>query len=184
MNAEWFFIAMILVVTAMGGTAFWYAQKQRRRDAATWEALLARLEPVDRSAIQAVALDLFDETGQRRSSEDLDSLDSQQIWNLLGGLEGLEALEHNCEVLIDLAAYVQKWYPQAVVVAEQLRLSAREVQFHLSRLKGAARTGNLQSSFADYAERAVATYYRMTRSVLALYEHAEMPGFNSLQQAI
>jgi len=93
-------------------------------------------------------------------------------------------LERNCQVLVDLAAYVQRTYPEALMVAEQLRLNAREIEWHVSRLKGAAQTGNLQASFADYAQRAVVTYYRMTRNVLALYDHAGFNRLAELQQAI
>jgi hypothetical protein len=184
MNAELFFIAMIVLVAVMAAVAFWFIRKARLRDMATWESLVAKLEPVDRRAVAAIALDLFDESGARRSGNDTDLLDPSEVWDMVGGLTGLEAMERNCAVLIDIAAYVQRWYPEAVVVAEQLRLNAREVQFHLGRLKGAARTGNLHSAFADYAQRAVATYYRMTRSVLALCEHAHAPGLAALEQAI
>ena len=71
------------------------------------------------------------------------------------GLKGLEVLETNSEVLIDLAFYLQQWYPEALVIAERLRLDARELKWHVARLKGAAQTGNLQISFPFYAQRAV-----------------------------
>jgi hypothetical protein len=69
-------------------------------------------------------------------------------------------------------------------VAEQLRLNAREIEWHIGRLKGAAQTGNLESSFADYAQRAAVIYYLMTKHVLSLYEQARLPELAELQQAI
>ena len=107
-----------------------------------------------------------------------------QSGTLLGGMEGLEELEKNCQVLVELAAYLQRWYPEAVVVAEQLRLSAREIEWHVGRLKGAAQTGNLQAAFGDYAQRAVTTYYFMTRHVLELYDRAGFAGLAELQSAL
>src|SRR3569833_1529241 len=103
-------------------------------------------------------------------------MDGVEMNSKLGGLEGLEILERNCQVLNDLAAYVQRQYPEANEVAEQLRLNAREVEWHVGRLKGAAQTGNLQSAFADYAQRTVVIYYVMTRNVLELYTRASLPG--------
>ena len=100
------------------------------------------------------------------------------------GLKGLETLERNCAVLVDLVFYVQQWYPEALVLAEQLRKNAREIEWHVSRLKGAEKTGKLESSFADNAQRAVATYYVMTRRVLALYEQLNVPGLIELQRAL
>ena len=103
---------------------------------------------------------------------------------MVGGLEGLEVLEKNSEVLIKLACYVQQWYPEALVVAERLRLDARELQWHVGRLKGAAQKGNLQVSFPFYAQRAVVSYYLMTRRVLSLYEAGNFSMLADLQRAL
>jgi hypothetical protein len=111
-------------------------------------------------------------------------LDPSQVWKLTGGLKGLEALEKNSEVLIDLAFYVQQWYPEAVVIAERLRLDARELKWHIERLKGADQKGNLQISFPFYAQRAVVSYYRMTRRVLSLYEAGNFSLLADLQKAL
>jgi hypothetical protein len=47
---------------------------------------------------------------------------------LIGGLQGLEVLEKNSDVLIELAFYLQQSYPEAIVIAERLRLDARELK--------------------------------------------------------
>jgi hypothetical protein len=99
-------------------------------------------------------------------------------------LDGLEVLETNSEVLIDLAFYVQQWHPEALVIAERLRLDARELKWHVARLKGAARTGNLEISFPFYAQRAAVTYYLMTRRVLGLYEAGNFSMLADLQKAL
>jgi hypothetical protein len=93
-------------------------------------------------------------------------------------------LEANCEVLVDLAFYVQQWYPEALLVAEQLRLSAKEIKWHLERLKSAQQTGKLESSFTMYAQPAVATYYLMTRRVLALYEEGNLAMLADLRNTL
>jgi hypothetical protein len=103
---------------------------------------------------------------------------------MVGGLKGLEVLEANCAVLVDLAFYVQQWYPEALVVAEQLRLSARDIEWHVGRLKSAQQTGKLESAFTMYAQPAVATYYLMTRRVLALYEERNLAMLADLRNAL
>ena len=149
------------------------------------EALLKRLASVDRDKIAQIAVDLNGpEWPVGTHPEAQPELESWQVWELIGGMEGMEALAANCEVLIDLACHVQQWYPEALPVAEQLRLSAREIQWHLERLQGAERRGNLQAAFPDYAQRAVATYYGMTRHVLALYEASDVAGLQALQAAL
>jgi hypothetical protein len=166
-------------------TALIHSWLRARRSAdSTWEDLLKQLTWIDRDAIAQIALDVVAESGEPRPQNEGFALEPSAIWSLLGGLNGLEVLEHNCHVLVELAAYVQRSYPEALVVAEQLRLNAREIEWHVGRLKGAAQTGNLQSSFANYAQRAVVTYYLMTRHLLALYDHAGFPRLAELQQAI
>ena len=178
-----FLIIVAIVVAGLVGTAVYYLLRARRASKSSWASILARLIPVNNQNIAIVAHDLIDDDGKVRST-DTPELEPEAIWDLLGGLDGLETLGANCDVLIDLAAYVQLWHPEALVVAEQLRLNAREIKWHIERLEGAAKTGNLRSSFADYAQRAAATYYLMTRHLLDLYTAANIPGLNDLQAAL
>jgi hypothetical protein len=149
-----------------------------------WEQLLASLTWIDRNNIALVALDLVDESGRPKGSHEGATLEPAELWELVGGLEGLKILERNSEVLIELACYVQQWYPEALVVTERLRLDARELKWHVGRLKGAAQKGNLQISFPFYAQRAVVTYYLMTRRVLSLYEAGNFSMLADLQKAL
>jgi hypothetical protein len=171
----------VVAVVAITVRSYYRVHRSSHRD---WERLLKRLTFVDRGFIAEVALDIIDESGQQRRDESCAALESSQIWRLVGGLEGLEVLEANCAVLIDLAFYVQQWYPEALAVAEQLRLSAREVEWHIQRLKGAQKTGKLESAIPMNAQRAVATYYLMTRRVLALYEKGNLAMLADLQKAL
>jgi hypothetical protein len=179
-----FVVLAVLLLVALVGIPLRHYVRARKSSESTWEDLLGRLTWIDPNSIATIALDMINESGQPQQRESAFALDPSTIWTLLGGLEGLQTLEHNCQVLVELAAYVQKWYPEALVVAEQLRLNAREVEWHVNRLQGAAQTGNLQASFAQYAQRAVATYYLMTRHVLALYQQANVPGLVELQRAL
>ncbi len=179
-----FLIALAIFFLLLAAAAARYYIRAWKTSKSSWENLLGRLIAVDREKIALIAADLIaepDPAGERGTCADLEPT---QIWDLIGGLEGLAILAANCDVLIDLACYVQQWYPEALIVAEQLRLSAREIQWHLGRLQGAAEVGNLESAFPNYAQRAVATYYGMTRHLLALYELADLPGLAELEGAI
>jgi hypothetical protein len=180
----YFVIFATLLLALLIATWLYHHFRARRSAEAIWEDMLDRITWIDRTAISTIALDMVSESGELRPEGDGFVLDRTAIWRLLGGLEGLEIIEHNCKILVELATYVQRWYPEALVVAEQLRLNAREIEWHVSRLKGAAKTGNLESAFADYAQRAVATYYIMTRQLLALYDQASSPRLADLERAI
>ena len=182
-NLSFVVLAVLLLVVLVGFVLRHYL-RARRAARTTWDGLLKRLTRVDRDKIARIALDVIAESGQPRQDAGAFSLEPLAVWSLLGGLEGLKVLEKNCQVLVEMAMYLQRWYPEALVAAEQLRLNAREIEWHVGRLKGAAETGNLQASFADYAQRAVVTYYLMTRHILALYEHTSFPELADLQRAL
>ena len=186
MNADmryFLFAAGFFLILLLGLTVFYFL-RLRRTSEATWDELMTRLAFVDRNGIERIALDAIDESGRRRQDEDAMLLESDEIWKLIGGMKGIEALERNSQVLIDMAAHVQKWYPEALVTAEDLRLSAREIEWHVGRLRAGAGNGNLELSFGSYAQSAVATYYLMTRQLLALYESGNFPMLGDLQKAL
>jgi hypothetical protein len=180
----YFLSAIGLFVGVLLSTAGYYYSRGRQSPQVSWDDLVKKLTWIDRNTIARVALELVDESGEARQAADAANLEPAQLWRLLGGLEGLEALEKNSEVLIDLAFYLQKWYPEALVIAERLRLDARELRWHVARLKGAAQTGNLQISFPFYAQRAVVTYYLMTRRLLDLYQAVNFSMLAKLQEAL
>ena len=173
-----FLLAVALFVLVLVGIAGYSILRARRTSRSTWTALLGRLQRIDRDNFAAVALDLLEE------QEDRHQLDPHQIFAMIGGMDGLAALEQNCDVLVDLASYVQRWYPEALQLAEDLRLNSREIKWHIGRLRGASQTGHLREQFPQYAQRAVATYYLMTRSLLVLYEGVQVPEFAELQLAL
>lgn len=189
-----FFIALGLFLVALlvvAGYAYLHSRRRSRRVYGDWKSLFERFTVVDRESVERIAMDFISCAG---APDDLEAsvtiarneeeLDPELIWPLIGGLDGLEKMQRNCGVLVDMAFYVQQWYPEALAVAEQLRLNAREIEWHVERLKGAARTGKLEASFPDYAQRAITTYYLMTRRVLALFEQGEFPGLFDLQRAL
>jgi hypothetical protein len=161
-----------------------YFQNRRRSSPVHWEDLVAKLTWIDRNHIAEVALDLVDESGQPKTAEGAGSMEPARMWKLIGGLEGLGVLERNSKVLIDLAFYVQQRYPEALSIAERLRLDARQLQWHVTRLRAAAKNGNLQVSFPFYAQRAVLSYYMMTRRLLLLCETGNLAMLADLQKAL
>lgn len=136
--------------------------------------LLGRLRPVDTSLLLAVRAEQDGTFGSEQAV-------TPSLFESLDGLRGLEILSENSAVLIDLACYVQRWYPEALPVAEQLRLNAREFEWHLERLRGAAQRGHLRAAYPDYAQRAVMLYFAMTQHVVELYKATQVPGWVELQ---
>jgi hypothetical protein len=170
----------IFLIFILGYAAYFYARYRRREmyPYGRWEDLLKRLGPLDYDKLALIAR----ESGIEWDREE--NADAEKIWKLLGGMHGLEVMEKNCEVLVDLVFYVQQWYPEALLIAEQLRLNAREVEWHIGRLRASVKAGKRRSATSEYVEQAVAIYFQMTQEVLSLYEQANLPGLAELQRAL
>lgn len=177
-----FVVAFVVAVVAVGVFFYLRYRRRQRHPYGDWETLLNRLGRLDRDNIAYIANDALTRCEDRGAKEE--PLDPDRIWHLLGGMDGVATMERNCEVLIDLVFYVQQWYPEALLVAEELRRNAREIEWHIERLKAAANKGRLKTAIPEYLEQAVAIYYRMTKEVIALYEQFAIPELADLQTVI
>lgn len=184
----WFFSTLaIFFVALIAAACFFYLRRRRARlyPYGQFEVLLGRIAAVNRGNVEAIARTLVDEFGQPLGNDDdVSDLAPEEIWQMIGGLEGLSDLERNTAVLVDLVFYVQQWHPEALAVAEQLRVNAREIQWHIDRLRAAVKRGPIETASAEAAQRAVAVYYTMTRHVLSLYEQLGIPGAGQLEHAL
>jgi hypothetical protein len=171
----------LTVLIALAGRDFY---RRRRAPQESWEGLMRRLISVDRASVARIALDLIEEPDQSKGDDNGVELEPADILQLIGGLEGLEVLEKNSQVLIDMASYLQRSYPEALITAEELRHGAREIELHVGRLRGAAQNGSLEVNFPFYGQRVIARYYLMTRLLLNLYEQGNVPMLADLQKAL
>jgi hypothetical protein len=182
-------IVYLAVVSAFVGAlvvlAYRSGRTQKSRATVSWDDLIARLEHVNGAGVASVAREFLNPTSQQIDPRnDGKRMEPSDIWDLVGGIQGIEIMRQNTAVLIDIAAYIQRWNPEAVIIAEQLRLDANEMEGYLKRLKAAERSGTIQTWFPFYAQRAVSAYYLMTRRVLALCEISHAGLLPSLQAAL
>lgn len=161
-----------------------YVRKLRKSRHSTWEELMQSIVPVDRHAIEMVALDAVEPSGVPKSEEYHRELGRQDIWDLLGGMEGINRIESNSRVLIEMAAYLERWHPEAVETAEELRLEARRLEWHVGRLRAAESNHCLHLHFHSYGQNAAVSYYLMLKRVLALYQHSQEALFGDVQRAL
>jgi hypothetical protein len=170
------FLAGILIVAILGIGGY-YSWRIRKSARTGWEELLKRLVAIDRNGVDIVALDAIEPSGNRRTDRLARELESDRIWELLGGLEGVERLETNSRVLVDMAAYLQRSYSEAAAVAEELRLQARELEWHVGRLRMAAEQGSLEFHIGTYAQNAAIAYYLMEQRLQLLCQRTNVPTF-------
>jgi hypothetical protein len=179
-----FLISAAVVFALLLAVTLYYLLRMRIYQR-SWDELLARLVMVDRGGIAKVALDAIDPSGRRRRDEQARELTPEQIWNLLGGVDGVEILEKNSHVLVEIAMHLRKWYPEAAEAAEMLRRQATELGGNVENLRMADAKGHLEFHFASYAQNATIGYYLMTQQLLELYRESKLsPRFTDLGKVI
>jgi hypothetical protein len=171
-----------VVITTVSVVCFATIQshlRMRRMRSATWEELFAKIQTVHSEGLEVVALDnLHPKANQLQ-------LEPPDMWQLLGGINGLKRMRDNAKVLIALAAYVQRWnYVEAVIVAERMRRDAVHLKravlhIHLEML---LRTKWMRVPF--YVHEAATSYYLMRQRLLALYESSHVGLLPRLREAL
>ncbi len=135
------------------------------REPRPWPELLGRIQPVDMVQMERLAMSYLS------PSKDQLGIEPSEMWELIGGHDGLDRMRRNAEAMLDLARYVQRWNPtEGRVVTEMMRRDA-------VRLRAAARKvemGTLTHRYAALApfsvQEASAAYFLMRQRLLALYE--------------
>jgi hypothetical protein len=179
-NLSFLFLAGILIAIILV-IGIRYALRLRASSKTEWDALLESLIAIDRQGIDTVALDAIESSGQRRSDKLARELDPNEIWKLLGGLDGVQRLESNSRVLVEMAAYLQRSHSEAAAVAEELRLHAKELELQVGRLRMANEQGSLEFHIPTYAQNAAVAYYLMEQRLQALCRQTNVRSFRTLQ---
>lgn len=183
-HMAYFVFGVVIFASGIGSLFVFHLRRSREVSHSSWQALVAQLADVNRSGIEQIAQDLLAADGEMRADTCVKSMKPEEIWRLIGGIEGLEILERNSHVLIQMASYLREWHPDAEIAAEDLRLKAREIAYHVRQLRAAEHAGKLEGWFANYAQHAVAAYYLMTQRVLKLYQDGPGPMFAEVQRSI
>ena len=139
--------------------------RRRRVVERSWEEILTSIEPVDIEALQDVAsMFLTPAKNQLRYEPNV-------IWQMLGGLEGINRLRANAAALLDLAVYAERWNrDHGPCVSELIRRDAVNLNKAVNCIQLAVglQFGNITAPFA--LMEAAAHYELIRRRLLGIYE--------------
>jgi hypothetical protein len=159
-------VVMLALVTLLLGGALLHSYISAHRLArCSWEELLAQLHRIGTDGITAVAMNhLAPEKYQL-------TLQPEDMWNLLGGLEGLQRMRENGRILIALASYVERWnYEEGVIIAERMRRDGLQLRRSVTRIMLETFLGMKQVRIPFYLHEAASSYYLMRQRLLVLYQ--------------
>ncbi len=170
-----FGMAIALAVVALTRTRVKVSKFSRLN----WEDLVAKLEPVPFAGISAIAVDYL------QPSKGQIGIETDQLWAMVGGNEGLRHMADNAEILIALAGYAQRWnFEESVVVAERMRLDGVNLRRATNRLSLGLLFGYGKVSGPFHMQEAVCAYYLMRQRLLALYETSHAGRYPQLAAAL
>lgn len=145
-----------------------------RLNQTTWEGLIAKLYPVRTSAVLALV---------RLSEDTLTSGEMDELWQTIGGSEGLRRMGHNADVLVALASFAETWDPSAAAVVQTLRnegLALKESVFRIRCIRAFTKSNApVQLSF----RKAAGAYHRMITDLLLLYKQSHVARYPALVAA-
>ena len=145
----------------------------------SWEDLIAKLQPVETAGITAVAIEYLYPVKSQLGMEPND------VWDRIGGTDGVARMRANADVLIALAAFAQRWnFHEGMIVTERMRhdgLAMRRATRHIT-VSLVLGFGKVRGPF--YVHEAVSSYYLMRQRLLALYETSHQGRYPQLQAAL
>ncbi|MGD0294591.1 MAG: hypothetical protein ABSB30_12110 [Terracidiphilus sp.] len=158
-------------------------RSSRRIALLDWNDLVAGLHRLDMVELSAVATDYLT---PRRGQIDMEP---NEIWESLGGYEGLKRMRENAEIMLALAAYAQRWnFEEAVIVTERMRLDAASLRRAVRRVEIGMIPASLLRRFRltlpIHAQEASSAYYLMRQRLLALYETSHVSRYPTLAAAL
>lgn len=173
-------ILPILLVGGSGLAWMMYIQfQQYKLRSAQWEDIVSRIQPMHEKGLAMVAQDHLNP--QNRELR----LEPDDIWQLLGGREGLKRMRKNADLLVNLAAYVQRWnFEEAVVIAERIRQDSLIVKRSLFKIQLQMMLKATSPQIPFHVQQAAASYYLMTQRLLALYETCQYVRYPALAAAL
>ena len=148
-----------------------------------WNDLVSGMYRLDMVELSAVAMDYL---APRRGQIDLEP---KEIWEFLGGYEGLKRMRENAEIMLALAAYAQRWnFEEAVIVTERMRMDAASLRRAVRRVElgmiPASLLRHFRLTLPLHAQEASSAYYLMRQRLLALYETSHVSRYPTLAAAL
>ncbi len=174
------FVLTLSVVSLVVGLLYVQASsKQRRLSSTSWVELVERLEEVPMTGIRKIALDYLEPTkGQL-------SIETDEMWQLIGGEQGLQRMKANADILIQLAAFAEQWNrDESIVVGERMRREGVALRRAVGKIQRSLWFGYGKATSPFFVQEAASTYFLMRQRILALYETSHAGRYGRLSIAL
>ena len=163
-----YFVAALLLVIVVLAPQFDFLTHRRKISQQTWEQLVSSVEQVNLEGIREIA-DVF-----LNPTKDQLRLEPPVMWQMLGGIKGLQKMHRNADTMLQLCMYAERWDAEGPVVSEMIRLDAINLNKALWRVELAAFLG-LGRLRGHFAMMELAAHYELIRRrLLGQYEKSHI----------
>lgn len=172
---------LLLVVMFLAGIGYIVNTAYRRRLLLTrsWEDVLGMAEPVDLVGLKSIAdCYLQPDTNQLR-------IQPNEMWEIIGGLKGVNRLKVNAGIMLDLAVFAERWNSEhGPVISEMIRRDVLRLNRSILAVQAALffRWGFVRAPF--HLQEAVSSYYLIRGRLLGLYRVSHMGLLHRLEAAL
>ena len=112
-------------------------------------------------------------------------IETDELWSLIGGYDGVRRMYSNSAVLLALASYTQRWNPgESVIVVERMRRDAILLRRASQRLFLRYLFESDRTTGPFSLQEATSAYYLMRERLLALYETSHAGRYAQLAAAL
>ncbi len=161
-------IPILILGSAVAALGLYYLRfvMRERRQLRSWPELVATIRPLDILQIERIASSYLNpEKNQLR-------IEPGEMWELLGGHEGLCRMRDNAEAMLELARHVQRWnLTEGRIVTEMMRRDAVRLRTAARKIELAALSRRCAAVAPFSVQEASAAYFLMRQRLLALYEN-------------
>ena len=156
-----------------------WAYRRRQLMAASWDIILERIEPVDLNGLRVIAECYL------QPDKDQLCIQPDEMWSIVGGLDGISRLKANAAAMLDLAVFAERWDDaHGRVVSELIRRDAVRLNNAVTRLELAYifQFWFIRAPF--HIQEAAASYYLIRSRLLNLYQNCHAGLYPRLAEAV
>jgi hypothetical protein len=174
-----FLLILLSLLLSIAGYLGYFITRRRRLILQGWDDVLASIRPVNIEGLRLVANHYL------QPDKDQLSVEPEKMWEIVGGLTGIQTLKSNAKVMQNLAIYAERWnWDQGPVVSELIRRDAARLNKAVFRIQLAYffQRGFIRAPF-DIQE-AVASYHLIRTRLFGLYQVTHIALVPSLEAAL
>lgn len=174
------FVAVCFCLVGLSAVyQFGFAKRRQELKVLTWDELLAQLQQTNVLGLREIA-DCY-----LHPNEEQLRIEPGVMWETVGGLEGIQKLNANCDVMLKLAIYAERWNDlNGRVISEIMRRDALRIKSAVLQIEAAMLTRRGLVYLGLELQEAITSYCLMRARLLGMYGQCHAGLLPRLEAAI